>query len=72
MSLPKSKAERTEHKVQSDKFKEAARSLGCDEDPAHFDAALKKVARHKPSETERPPEAKCHTKPKAGTPNGVD
>ncbi len=29
-------------------FVGAAKSLGCDEDPAHFDAALKKVARHKP------------------------
>ncbi len=29
-------------------FAEAARALGCDEDPAHFDEALKKVARHKP------------------------
>lgn len=28
-------------------FVDAAKSLGCDEDPAHFDAALKKVARHK-------------------------
>jgi hypothetical protein len=30
-------------------FVDAAKSLGCDEDPAHFDAALKKVARHKPA-----------------------
>ncbi|MBG0800839.1 hypothetical protein IYW40_04955 [Methylocystis sp. H4A] len=30
-------------------FIDAAKSLGCDEDPAHFDAALKKVARHKAS-----------------------
>lgn len=30
-------------------FEEAARALDCDEDPAHFDAALKKVARHKPA-----------------------
>jgi hypothetical protein len=33
---------------QSDKFIEAARELGCDDDPAHFDEMLKKVARHKP------------------------
>jgi hypothetical protein len=39
---------------QSEKFLEAARSLGCDEDPAHFDEALKKVARHKPR-AEAPP-----------------
>lgn len=36
-------------KSQGAQFVEAARSLGCDEDPAHFDEALKKVARHKPS-----------------------
>lgn len=29
------------------RFIEAARALGCDDDPAHFDEALKKVARHK-------------------------
>ncbi len=34
---------------QSEAFIKAARELGCDEDPAHFDAALKKVARHKPA-----------------------
>jgi len=32
---------------QSQAFIEAARKLGCDEDPAHFDEVLKKVARHK-------------------------
>jgi hypothetical protein len=38
-----------DRKSQSDNFIEVARALGCDEDPAHFDAALKKVARHKPA-----------------------
>jgi hypothetical protein len=33
---------------QSQAFEDAARALGCDEDPAHFDEALKKVVRHKP------------------------
>jgi hypothetical protein len=33
---------------QSERFKEAARKLGCDEDPMHFDEKLKKVARHHP------------------------
>lgn len=33
---------------QSQRFIEAAQVLGCDEDPAHFDEILKKVARHKP------------------------
>ncbi len=34
---------------QSDAFIEAARELGCDDDPVHFDEMLKKVAKHKES-----------------------
>jgi hypothetical protein len=49
-------------KPQAGKFVEAARALGCDEDPAHFDEALKKVARHKPvkdgGKAEEPPASK--------------
>jgi len=30
-------------KAQAEKFKQAARELGCDEDEAHFKEALKKV-----------------------------
>ena len=30
---------------QSDRFKEAARALECDDDEARFDAKLKKVAK---------------------------
>lgn len=41
-------------KVQRERFAATARSLGCDEDPAHFDAALKKVARHKPRDDAAP------------------
>ena len=33
---------------QSARFIEAARELGCDESPDAFEAAVKKVARHKP------------------------
>jgi hypothetical protein len=33
---------------QVDKFEEAARALECDESEERFDAALKKVAAHKP------------------------
>jgi len=44
MAEPRGKKQKT----QSSKFQEAARELGCDESEAHFDAALKKVARHKP------------------------
>ncbi len=35
--------------AQSDKFKAAARELGCDEDEAAWDERLKKVVRQKPS-----------------------
>jgi hypothetical protein len=35
---------------QSDKFKEAAQALGCDEDEARWDDRLKKVAKPKPVE----------------------
>ena len=33
--------------TQSDRFKKAARSLGCDEDEAAFDEKLKGIARQK-------------------------
>jgi len=38
----------TDDKSQSDKFKEAARELECDEDEARWDERLKKVAGPKP------------------------
>lgn len=34
--------------TQSEKFKQAARDLECDEDEARWDATLKKVATQKP------------------------
>ncbi len=34
--------------AQIDRFKEAARTLGCDEDQAAFDEKLKGIARQKP------------------------
>lgn len=37
-------------KSQSDKFKEAARELECDEDEARWDERLKKVAGQRPVE----------------------
>ena len=43
----------SEHRSQSDKFKELARELDADEDEARWDERLKKVARHKP-EPEKP------------------
>lgn len=35
-------------KPQLDKFKEAARDLGTDDDPKHFDERLGKLVKHKP------------------------
>lgn len=35
---------------QSERFKEAARALECDDDEARFDAKLKKVAKQRPKE----------------------
>lgn len=35
-------------KSQSDKFKEAAREIGADEDEAHWDDRLRKLAKVKP------------------------
>lgn len=40
-------------KSQSDKFKEAAREHGADEDEAHWDARLRKIAKAK-SKPEKP------------------
>lgn len=45
--------------MQSGRFKEAARELGCDDSEEAFDEALKKVARHKPKdEKAKPPKPK--------------
>jgi hypothetical protein len=43
----------TEKTSQIDKFKDAARDLGCDDDEASFDDKLRQVAKPKP-ETEKP------------------
>jgi hypothetical protein len=43
---------------QSKAFIKAARELGCDEDEAHFEETLKKVARHKPPPDAPPTPAK--------------
>lgn len=39
-----------DEKPQSDKFKEAARELGCDDDPDRFRERLGKLVKHKPVE----------------------
>jgi hypothetical protein len=46
--MPRTRKGLKEQANQSKAFIEAARKIGCDEDPAHFDEILKKVARHKP------------------------
>ena len=40
----------TDPKSQLDKFKEAARELETDDDPARFDERLRKLVKHKPVE----------------------
>lgn len=36
-------------KSQSDKFKQAARELECDDDVSRFDERMKKLMKHKPA-----------------------
>lgn len=56
------KAKKTNGNDQSAAFIEAARELGCDDDPAHFDEVLKKVARHKPAHDAPPAATEPETK----------
>lgn len=42
---------------QIERFKEAARALGCDEDEAAFDEKLKSIARQKPRDEPKPAKA---------------
>lgn len=53
---------KTTKSEQKERFEQAARELGCDEDESHFEEALKKVARHKPP-PDKPDEPK-QPKPK--------
>lgn len=41
----------TDQATQSEKFKQAARDLECDEDEARWDDRLRKVAGQKPTKT---------------------
>lgn len=41
-------------KTQSEKFKEAARALECDDDATRFDERVKKLVKHKPVEPQPP------------------
>jgi len=40
----------TDQKSQSQKFKEAARELECDEDESRWDEQMQKLAKHKPGD----------------------
>jgi hypothetical protein len=42
----------TTEKSQSDKFKDTARELGCDEDEGPWDERLRKVAKPKPGKSD--------------------
>jgi hypothetical protein len=46
------KSDRNQEKSQSERFKQAARELGCDESEERFDRALKKVAKPVPKAAE--------------------
>jgi hypothetical protein len=48
-------------------FVEAARALECDESEERFDAALKKVAAHKPAKDSETGAPKSEAKPSKGT-----
>jgi hypothetical protein len=53
----------TKQNSQTENFKEAARALGCDESEERFDAALKKVAAHKPAKASETGAPKGEAKP---------
>ena len=40
----------TDGRPQSEKFKDAARALGCDDDPERFRERAAKLVKHKPVE----------------------
>ena len=40
----------TDNKTQLEKFKQAARELGTDDDPKRFDERMAKLVKHKPVE----------------------
>jgi hypothetical protein len=50
---------------QRQKFMDAARALGCDDDEEKFNAALRTVARHKPFSIETPRPEHLKTQPKS-------
>jgi hypothetical protein len=53
--------------LQREAFIDAARSLECDESEEHFDAALKKIAAHKPPKDSEAGERKRKPSPSKET-----
>ena len=49
MTTKTAKAEKMTPEQQRAAFEATARELGCDESPDAFEAAVKKVARHRPA-----------------------
>jgi hypothetical protein len=49
---------KAQSRSQRERFDDAARALECDESEERFDAALKKVAAHKPPSDEKQKERK--------------
>jgi hypothetical protein len=47
-SVKRASGKSAEHKAQSKAFEDAARAHECDESEERFDAALRKIAAHKP------------------------
>jgi hypothetical protein len=50
------------NRSQRERFEDAARSLECDESEERFDAALRKVAAHKPPKADGDDKTKSHGK----------
>jgi hypothetical protein len=46
-----------DNRNQAEKFREAARQLGCDESEEAFDRALRKVVKREPKKPAKPDEA---------------
>lgn len=53
---------KNKHSDQADKFKRVARELGCDEDEAKFNAALRKIGKASPPKQDDAPAGKSSPK----------
>jgi hypothetical protein len=72
-SVKRDSGKSAEHKAQSKAFEDAARSLECDESEERFDAALRKIAAHKPSLQQSARQESCEEQCNFSTarPNGT-